>query len=52
MGLDLNNKELSQINGGAFKLAAGKWFLLGGAVSFAIGIISGFLRPSTCSSGN
>ncbi len=52
MGLDLDNKKLSEVNGGAFKVAAAKWFIIGGAISFAIGVVSGLLRPSTCSSGN
>lgn len=52
MGLDLDNKKLSEIKGGAFKLSAGKWLALGGALSFAIGVVSGFLRPSSCSCRN
>lgn len=49
--MKLQEEQLCKIEGGAFKLNTSKWTFVGGAIVFAIGFISGFLRPSTCSSG-
>ena len=48
--MDLENKELTEINGGVFKMTALKWLGIGSLGSFTIGLISGFLNPGTCSS--
>ena len=48
--MDLDNKKLKEVNGGVLKMTALKWAALGGIGSFAIGFISGFLKPGTCSS--
>lgn len=45
----LTNEELSNINGGAIKLAVTKWLIGGGIATFIIGLVSGYLRPLTCS---
>lgn len=44
----LTNKELSDINGGAIKLAASKWIIIGGVATFIIGFVNGLLRPLSC----
>lgn len=44
----LTNNELSKINGGAIKLAASKWIIIGGVATFIIGFVNGLLRPLTC----
>ena len=46
----LTNEELSNINGGAIKLAISKWIIVGGIATFIIGAINGYLRPLTCKS--
>lgn len=42
----INNQELSNITGGAFKY--GVAVVIGGIATFVIGLIDGYLRPSTC----
>ncbi|MBQ8193182.1 MAG: class IIb bacteriocin, lactobin A/cerein 7B family [Bacilli bacterium] len=49
--MKLKQEELINVNGGVFKLAAGKILVLGGIAVFVIGLIGGYTRPSTCSSG-
>ena len=49
--MQLKEKELNQIEGGAFKLSKPTLALIGGGIAFVIGFVSGFLRPSSCSSG-
>lgn len=49
--MKLKQDELLNVNGGVFKLAAGKLIVLGGITVFVIGLISGYTRPSTCNSG-
>lgn len=44
----LTNQELSEVNGGAIRLAVSKWIIVGGIATFVIGIINGYLRPLTC----
>lgn len=46
----LSEKELNEINGGAIKIGVGTFLIIGGAVSFLIGLVNGYLRPLTCSS--
>ena len=44
--MELSKKELSQISGGiAYKT---KIFIVGGLVTFIIGILDGFARPFRC----
>lgn len=45
----LTEKELNEINGGALKLSAGTFLIIGGVISFVIGFVNGYLRPLTCS---
>lgn len=47
---ELSIEELKKIEGGAIKLAIGKVLLIGGATSFLIGLVNGYLRPLLCSS--
>lgn len=47
---NLTNEELHNINGGAIKLSVGAYLIIGGAASFVIGLINGYLRPLACSS--
>lgn len=42
----LKEEELEKINGGG----ALKWFIIGGVVTFVIGLINGIQRPLSCSS--
>lgn len=49
--MNLTKEELSNINGGAIKLALSKWFIGGGIVTFVVGVISGYLRPLSCKVG-
>ena len=47
----LNNKELSDVSGGILKsVSVGVWAIIGGAISFGIGLLSGWVRPYPCSS--
>ncbi|HIS18018.1 MAG TPA: class IIb bacteriocin, lactobin A/cerein 7B family [Candidatus Coprovivens excrementavium] len=46
----LTEKELNEVNGGAIKLSVGTFLIIGGILSFTIGLINGYLRPLTCSS--
>lgn len=48
--MNLSEKELSNIEGGALLLALGKWLVAGGIATFIVGTINGYLRPLTCSS--
>lgn len=44
----LDNIELKEVNGGASKwIAAG---IVGGVVTFIIGLVDGYLRPLRCNS--
>lgn len=43
---NLEEKELKSINGGAISFGAS--LLIGGIVTFIIGIIDGFVRPLRC----
>lgn len=40
----ISNNELKQINGGGFGLG----ILIGGLVTFVIGVIDGYVRPLKC----
>lgn len=42
----LKEEELNNINGGG----ALKWVIIGGVITFVIGLINGIQRPLTCSS--
>lgn len=42
----LQDEELIALNGGAVKY--GLWTIIGGAITFLIGIIDGYLRPLPC----
>lgn len=47
--VSLSNDELREIEGGGLKIsAAGIGLIVGGVVSFAIGVVNGFLRPLAC----
>jgi lactobin A/cerein 7B family class IIb bacteriocin len=46
----MTDQELKQINGGLLKVVVGKYIIIGGAISFLIGAVNGYLRPLTCSS--
>ncbi len=47
--MSLSNDELREIEGGGLKIsAAGIGLIVGGVVSFAIGVVNGFLRPLAC----
>lgn len=46
----LSDQELTNVNGGAIKLAISKYLVVGGIATFFIGIINGYLRPLTCKS--
>ncbi len=48
--MNLTNKELTEINGGAIKLSMGTSLIIGGVASFIIGLVNGYLRPLACSS--
>lgn len=43
---EINNEELKKINGGGFSIGLG--FLLGGIVTFLVGVIDGYVRPLKC----
>lgn len=47
--MQLTNEDLSNINGGAIKIAVTKWLIGGGIATFIIGVINGYLRPLACS---
>ena len=47
----VDDLELKNVNGGVLRVA-GKWAIIGAVVTFGIGFLSGWMRPSTCSSGN
>lgn len=42
----LQDEELMTLTGGAIKF--GLWTIIGGAITFIIGIIDGYLRPLPC----
>lgn len=42
----LEDEELMTLTGGAAKYAL--WTIIGGVITFVIGIIDGYLRPLTC----
>lgn len=42
----LDNKTLMNINGGA--LSIGAMIAIGGAITFIIGLLDGFIRPLKC----
>ncbi len=44
--MELTNKELNNVVGGIS--IAGKFMIIGGIISFIIGIIDGFTRPIKC----
>ena len=46
--MNLTKQELSNINGGAIKLALSKYLIGGGIATFIVGIVDGYLRPLTC----
>ncbi len=47
--MELTNVELTHIEGGGFKLSVGKGLVIGGVISFLIGVVDGFFRPLSCS---
>lgn len=47
---NLTQEELLNVEGGAWKIAIGKWMIIGGITTFIIGAINGYLRPLSCSS--
>lgn len=42
---ELNNQEMLEVKGGAFKWVAG---LIGGAIVFLIGVVDGLINPRKC----
>ena len=46
--MNLTKQELSNINGGAIKLALSKYLIGGGIATFIVGIVDGYLRPLAC----
>jgi hypothetical protein len=42
--MELKNEELQNVVGGGI----GKWVVIGGLISFVVGVIDGFLRPFKC----
>jgi len=48
--IELSNVELTKIEGGGFKFSIGTGIIIGGAISFLIGVANGLLRPLGCSS--
>ena len=42
--MELKNEELQNVVGGGI----GKWVVIGGLISFIVGVIDGFLRPFKC----
>ena len=44
--MELTNKELNSVVGGIS--LAGKFIIIGGIISFVIGIFDGFTRPLKC----
>ena len=44
----MTDQELKQIDGGLLKVVVGKYIIIGGAISFLIGAINGYLRPLSC----
>lgn len=42
----LENKELMNISGGGFKFGIAA--IIGGIVTFLIGVVDGYLRPLSC----
>ena len=42
--MELKNEELQNVVGGGI----GKWVVIGGLLSFVVGVIDGFLRPFKC----
>lgn len=42
----LQDEELMSLTGGAIKY--GLWTVIGGVITFIIGIIDGYLRPLSC----
>ncbi len=47
---ELNNEELTNIEGGAFKLTATFCIVAGAVAAFAIGVYNGLKRPLSCAS--
>lgn len=48
---ELTNSELMSIEGGAFKVSIlGAGLIIGGMITFLIGVANGYLRPLGCSS--
>lgn len=42
----LNNEEMFEVVGGAAKM--GVWTIIGGVVSFVVGIFNGFFQTKAC----
>ena len=42
--MELKNEELQNVIGGGI----GKWVVIGGLITFIVGVIDGFLRPFKC----
>ncbi len=42
----LTNEELMYVTGGAVKLSV--WAIVGGVITFVIGVVDGYLRPLAC----
>lgn len=40
----LSNEYLMNVSGGG----VGKWIIIGGVVTFLVGVVDGFLRPLKC----
>ena len=51
MNNTIEKKELCCINGGLLKISSAKLIGVGFGISFIIGLVSGIVRPYSCSSG-
>ena len=47
INMELSNNQLIDINGGGYSKYA-IYIVIGGAITFLIGVIDGFLRPLKC----
>lgn len=47
---NLNDEELTKVEGGLVALKAAHIATIGGIITFIIGAVNGFLRPLSCSS--
>lgn len=48
--MELTKEQLQNVEGGAIRQIATTGFIIGGIITFVIGVINGVLRPLSCSS--